>query len=186
VSPLVQGDRDEMRWYLEIYGAAYTSEPDDLRAQGIEAKLPQWGQSAHLCTEKVCWKRKWSYSFSSSPKKTLQMLMVVSRPADVGFLDPRAEAQAVLAAIEQEASGRVTVEFLRPATLDNLVQRPEDERLPAIDIVHFDGHGARDPDGRLQERAKLHNEHLKAGSAANTGYLLFEPTFRCLRSCLKN
>jgi tetratricopeptide (TPR) repeat protein len=110
--------------------------------------------------------------FRVTPKDHLRVLMVVSRPQDAGFLDPRAEAQAVLAAVEQVAG--VSVEFLRPATLNNLVQRLEDERLPAIDIVHFDGHGAFDPDGRLQERAKAHNEHLKAGSVTNTGYLLFE------------
>jgi hypothetical protein len=53
-SPLVQGDRDDMRWYLETYGAAYTSEPDDLRAQAIEIKLPQWGTAlfeAIFCDE---------------------------------------------------------------------------------------------------------------------------------------
>ncbi|BAY11536.1 hypothetical protein [Calothrix sp. NIES-2098] len=31
---------------------------------------------------------------------------------------------------------------MRPATLDNLVARLEYERLPAIDIVHFDGQTA--------------------------------------------
>jgi CHAT domain-containing protein len=230
MSPLVQGDRDDIRWYLETYGASYTSEPDDLRAQAIERKLPQWGkalfeaifddrdasrlfnnfqeqqESGKLLTigsdrpeilslpwellcdpagtylfhdnPRISVRRRFAGKgagrtpFRVTPKDHLRVLMVVSRPQDAGFLDPRAEAQAVLAAVEQVAG--VSVEFLRPATLNNLVQRLEDERLPAIDIVHFDGHGAFDPDGRLQERAKAHNEHLKAGSVTNTGYLLFE------------
>ncbi|OUL22442.1 hypothetical protein BV378_25125 [Nostoc sp. RF31YmG] len=53
-----------------------------------------------------------------------------------------------------EAGGRIEVEFLRPATLDNLVTRLEDSRLPSTDIVHFDGHGVYDSDGRFHERAK--------------------------------
>jgi tetratricopeptide (TPR) repeat protein len=75
------------------------------------------------------------------PKAQLRLLMVVSRPDGVGFLDPRSEGQAVLKAIEQMAPGRVVVEFLRPATLTKLVDRLENRKLPAIDIVHFDGHG---------------------------------------------
>jgi hypothetical protein len=67
------------------------------------------------------------------PKSQLRLLMVVSRPDGVGFLDPRSEAQAVLQAIEQTAPGLVVVEFLRPATLTKLVERLEHRKLPAID-----------------------------------------------------
>jgi tetratricopeptide (TPR) repeat protein len=90
-----------------------------------------------------------------NPKAQLRLLMVVSRPDGVGFLDPRSEGQAVLKAIEEMAPGRVVVEFLRPATLMKLVKRLENRKLPAIDIVHFDGHGVFD--GEL-----------------GSGYLLFE------------
>jgi tetratricopeptide (TPR) repeat protein len=81
--------------------------------------------------------------------------MVVSRPDGAGFIDPRSEAQAVLQAIERSAPGRVVVEFLRPATLTNLVERLENRQLPAVDILHFDGHGVFD-------------------GGVETGYLLFE------------
>ncbi|CAN1210039.1 CHAT domain-containing protein [Tumidithrix helvetica PCC 7403] len=112
-----------------------------------------------------------------NPKEQLRVLMVVSRPSDAGFLDPRAEGLALLEAIG-DVSDRVTVEFLRPATLDKLIERLEDDRLPAVDIVHFDGHGAFDPDGRLHERAKMSDPvaatKADATAAANTGYLLFE------------
>jgi tetratricopeptide (TPR) repeat protein len=80
------------------------------------------------------------------PKAQLRLLMVVSRPDGAGFIDPRSEAQAVLQAIEKAAPGRVVLEFLRPATLANLVERLEDRQLPAIDVVHFDGHGSFDGD----------------------------------------
>ncbi|MCP4107727.1 MAG: CHAT domain-containing protein [Desulfobacteraceae bacterium] len=46
--------------------------------------------------------------------------------------------------MEQEAPGRVEAEFLRPATLDNLMTRLEDKSKPLIDIIHFDGHGEFD------------------------------------------
>ncbi|MBW4563942.1 MAG: CHAT domain-containing protein [Mojavia pulchra JT2-VF2] len=116
--------------------------------------------------------------FKVQVKDRLRLLFVVSRPSDAGFIDPRGEAMAVLNAIQQEAAGRVEVEFLRPATLDNLVARLEDSRKPPVDIVHFDGHGVFDLDGRFQEQAK-HSDPVgltKGGNenGSNIGYLLFE------------
>lgn len=116
--------------------------------------------------------------FKVQVKDRLRLLFVVSRPSDAGFIDPRGEAMAVLNAIQQEAAGRVEVEFLRPATLDNLVARLEDSRQPPVDIVHFDGHGVFDLDGRFQEQAK-HSDPVgltKGGNenGGNIGYLLFE------------
>ena len=116
--------------------------------------------------------------FKVQVKDRLRLLFVVSRPSDAGFIDPRGEAMAVLNAIQQAAAGRVEVEFLRPATLDNLVARLEDSRKPPVDIVHFDGHGVFDLDGRFQEQAK-HSDPVgltKGGNenGGNIGYLLFE------------
>jgi hypothetical protein len=116
--------------------------------------------------------------FKVQVKDRLRLLFVVSRPSDAGFIDPRGEAIAVLNAIQQAAAGRVEVEFLRPATLDNLVARLEDSRQPPVDIVHFDGHGVFDLDGRFQEQAK-HSDPVgltKGGNenGGNIGYLLFE------------
>ncbi|MBD2165997.1 CHAT domain-containing protein [Calothrix membranacea FACHB-236] len=116
--------------------------------------------------------------FKVQVKDRLRLLFVVSRPSDAGFIDPRGEAMAVLNAIQQAAAGRVEVEFLRPATLDNLVARLEDSRQPPVDIVHFDGHGVFDLDGRFQEQAK-HSDPVgltKGGNenGGNIGYLLFE------------
>ncbi|BAY29101.1 TPR domain protein [Nostoc carneum NIES-2107] len=116
--------------------------------------------------------------FKVQVKDRLRLLFVISRPSDAGFIDPRGEAMAVLNAIQQAAAGRVEVEFLRPATLDNLVARLEDSRQPPVDIVHFDGHGVFDLDGRFQEQAK-HSDPVgltKGGNenGGNIGYLLFE------------
>jgi tetratricopeptide (TPR) repeat protein len=107
------------------------------------------------------------------PKAQLRLLMVVSRPDGVGFLDPRAEGQAVLQAIAQTAPGRVVVEFLRPATLTKLVERLESKKLPAIDIVHFDGHGTFATNG--EAGTGKHDDGLSKGSPLQgMGYLVFE------------
>jgi tetratricopeptide (TPR) repeat protein len=115
------------------------------------------------------------------PKDRLRLLFVVSRPQEAGFIDPRADAMAVLEALDAKAPGRVEVEFLRPPTLQNLVERLENTDLPPVDILHFDGHGVFDPDGQLADKAKqtvlpgglnsLLRETLATG---NQGYLLFE------------
>ncbi len=87
------------------------------------------------------------------PKEQLRLLMIVSRPNDTGFIDPRAESQAILRAVEHYAPGRIVIEFLRPATLSKLVERLNNSDLPAIDIVHFDGHGFL---GKLPESQNHH------------------------------
>jgi hypothetical protein len=79
--------------------------------------------------------------FVLQTKDSLHLLFLVSRPSDAGFLDPRADPGAVLQALEEHAPGRVTWEFLRPATLDALEERLRDDSKPPVDILHFDGHG---------------------------------------------
>lgn len=124
-------------------------------------------------------------------KDTVHILFVVSRPSGEGFLDPRADSQPVLDAIDAHAPGCVTHEFLRPPTLDALLQCLEDSSRPAVDIVHFDGHGVFDRQGNLPNRAAVAQttrmpkveEILRAKKVdvpvdpdcpPNMGYLLFE------------
>ncbi|HEY9803656.1 MAG TPA: CHAT domain-containing protein [Leptolyngbyaceae cyanobacterium] len=235
-SPLSPEDRKDIRWYLEIYAASYTTDVDDKRAEGIAKKFRQWGEdlfnavfkhrsaqrlfndfqeqnqpgrlltirASHPAILSLPWELlcdpDGTYLFHENPrisirrrllgagggrkpfkvqvKERLRLLFVVSRPSDAGFIDPRGEVMAVLDAIQQEAAGRVEVEFLRPATLDNLVARLEDSRKPPVDIVHFDGHGVFDLDGRYQEQAKHSDPEgfTKGGNenGSNIGYLLFE------------
>jgi tetratricopeptide (TPR) repeat protein len=119
--------------------------------------------------------------FKVKAKKRLNLLFVVSRPKGARFLDPRSDPQAVLDALEKHAEFRVDAEFLRPATIDKLVERLEDDSKPPIDILHFDGHGVFDADGNLNENAKTPSPSQDTGltkkddtKTANMGYLLFE------------
>jgi hypothetical protein len=121
--------------------------------------------------------------FQVNPKHQLHLLFVISRPDDVGFLDPRTEPKAVLNALAVKGINQVTVEFLRPATFDKLIKRLENTDLPQVDILHFDGHGVFDAEGVYFEEAKMVFPEAYAGTKAgenslvnrkNMGYLVFE------------
>ncbi|HIE00060.1 MAG TPA: tetratricopeptide repeat protein [Thiotrichaceae bacterium] len=114
-------------------------------------------------------------------QSSLHILFVVSRPQGAGFIDPRTDAQAVLKAIENYPA--ITVEFLQPATLENLWQRLQNPDLPHVDVIHFDGHGYFDKTGDLVQTTIMQLSGVPRGLrkqlrdleiGANTGYLLFE------------
>src|SRR5262249_38671047 len=69
----------------------------------------------------------------------LRLLVVVSRPDNAGFIDPRHSTRALLDALTA-LGNNVTVEFCRPPTLARLEEMLA-ESNGAYDIVHFDGHG---------------------------------------------
>ena len=133
--------------------------------------------------------------FRVESKDRLHLLFVVSRPLDAGFIDPRTDPQAVLDALDEHAPGRVTWEFLHPATLDALAERLDDDSLPAVDILHFDGHGvfaqvseekAKEDPGlfgksifsEIQRARAAHSgdaaQSDAAGKPVGIGFLLFE------------
>lgn len=125
--------------------------------------------------------------FARVAKDRARLLFVVSRPIDAAFIDPRADSLAVIEAIERHAPGRVTCEFLLPPTLDALLNRLEDSSKPAVDILHFDGHGVFDRRGDLFRQASqrmgdrmafeevsLLKDAAGSTSPSDTGYLLFE------------
>jgi tetratricopeptide (TPR) repeat protein len=85
--------------------------------------------------------------FEVKPKEHLHLLFVVSRPIGESFIDPRSDPQAMLDALKGRSA--VNVEFLRPATLQNLENRLKDDSKPQVDILHFDGHGAFDKEDSL-------------------------------------
>lgn len=138
-------------------------------------------KGSFLMNEKLSIRRRYAGAgggkkfFKINTKEKLHLLFVVSRPEDVGFLNPRSEAQAVMQAL-REKQANVEIEFLRPATLDNLIKRLENEDLPSIDIVHFDGHGTfvENKDYQPRETAKETHESLVKEIAGNSGYLVFE------------
>lgn len=78
--------------------------------------------------------------FAVQSKDRLRVLFVVSRPSDANFIDPRADAKAVLDALDQKVAGRIQVEFLRPATLRYLIERLKDQSKPPIDIIYLGCH----------------------------------------------
>jgi len=74
----------------------------------------------------------------------LRVLMVISRPEEAGFVDPRSIALGVLDSLTPLiTAGQVKVDFLRPPTLRRFaetLQNAKDIGQP-YHIVHFDGHG---------------------------------------------
>jgi len=73
----------------------------------------------------------------------VRLLVVVSRPQDAGFIDPRAVSRPLLDALD-ELGNLVAVEFLYPPTLAALTERLRDQHAPPVHVVHFDGHGVYD------------------------------------------
>lgn len=72
----------------------------------------------------------------------LRILLIVSRPLDVGFIDPRNSIPPVLDAVET-LGGQAQVEFCDPPTLprlEQMISQARKDKRP-YHIVHFDGHG---------------------------------------------
>jgi tetratricopeptide (TPR) repeat protein len=135
-----------------------------------------------LMNEKLSIRRRYAgagggrKAFKVNSKDSLRVLFVVSRPNGAGFINPRTDAQAVMQAL-QATQANIELEFLRPATLNKLIDRLENEDLPAIDILHFDGHGAfYDAKAEDHPTAKHSEDGLtkQATPDGNNGYLLFE------------
>jgi len=69
----------------------------------------------------------------------LNVLYVIARPLDAGFIDPRSSAGGVMEALAPLIeTGLVTVDFVRPPTFEQLSRTLERGRYH---ILHFDGHG---------------------------------------------
>ncbi|MCY2995052.1 MAG: tetratricopeptide repeat protein [Planctomycetota bacterium] len=80
----------------------------------------------------------------------LRILLVVSRPGDLGFIDPRLSTHSMLDALAP-LGGYVRVDFCRPPTLARLEEllRQARRRREPYAIVHFDGHGTFLPEIEL-------------------------------------
>jgi hypothetical protein len=72
----------------------------------------------------------------------LRILYVVSRPGDLGFIDPRLSTRSMIDALAPLGED-VHVDFCRPPTLarlEELLSAAKRDRRP-YHLVHFDGHG---------------------------------------------
>nr|VFK17456.1 MAG: Tetratricopeptide repeat-containing protein [Candidatus Kentron sp. LFY] len=81
---------------------------------------------------------------SSLPRAApLRILLIVARPKDAGFIDPRNSIPPILDAVES-LPGQVEVDFCEPPTLAELQRRIRAAKQTdrPYHIVHFDGHGS--------------------------------------------
>lgn len=114
-------------------------------------------EAGHLFAQGVSIRRRLQKTTTSKIKPLalpVRILVVIARPDDASFIDPRADAQALLDATDS-LGDQVVVEFLTPPTLKALTDRLRDKNAPPVHVVHFDGHGVYDQEHGL-------------------GYLLFE------------
>lgn len=78
----------------------------------------------------------------------LRVLLIVSRPEDVGFIDPRNSIRPLLEAINALPNGLVQIDFCEPPTFARLEELVGQARRQSrsYHIVHFDGHGTYLPE----------------------------------------
>ena len=114
-------------------------------------------EGGHIFARRISVRRRLQ-KVASTPIKPfalpVRVLVVVSRPKDAGFIDPRAVSRPLLDALD-DLGQQVEVEFLYPPTLTALTNRLKDAKAQAVHVVHFDGHGVYD-------------------AVQGLGYLLFE------------
>lgn len=136
----------------------FLDEPADRRLLTIDATDPRilrlpWElladpeRSSHLFSHKVIIRRRLHRAIVPAPSRTFELpvrvLIVVARPDDAPFIDPRAIARPLLDELDKTGD-RVFTEFLFPPTLLALSDRLSDPTAPEVHIVHFDGHGQYD------------------------------------------
>lgn len=125
-----------------------------------------------LCFQGVTIRRQLSNIEDAKQPEThlpLRILLVVSRPADLGFIDPRVTSRALLDALKP-LGDNVTVDFCRPPTLarlqEMLAEAQRSER--PYHILHFEGHGTFLPEIEL---GALCFEQADGQGAARTDYV---------------
>ena len=94
----------------------------------------------------------------------LRVLLIVSRPEDAGFIDPRNSLPAVLDALDDLPPEQVQIDFCEPPTfarLEKLLAEARRQGRP-YHILHFDGHGDYLPESGVgvlafeRDDARLH------------------------------
>ncbi len=98
----------------------------------------------------------------------LRILLIVARPRDAGFIDPRNSIPPLLDAIDALGDDAVELDFCEPPTLAQLDLRVSAARKAGLPyhIVHFDGHGQYFPKtgiGALCFEDEQQRNHLVSG-----------------------
>ncbi|MCP4701437.1 MAG: CHAT domain-containing protein [Gammaproteobacteria bacterium] len=109
--------------------------------------------------------KKQKYDF----KPPLRILLIVARPRDAGFIDPRNSIPPLLDAVDSLGEQAVRLDFCEPPTLAELELRVSEARKAGTPyhIVHFDGHGQYYPKtgvGTLCFEDERENNHLVSGT----------------------
>ncbi|MCP4688200.1 MAG: CHAT domain-containing protein, partial [Desulfobacterales bacterium] len=99
----------------------------------------------------------------------LRVLLIVSRPSDIGFIDPRNSIPPILDALDTLPEGMAEVSFCDPPTLARLEKTISEARKAKqpYHIVHFDGHGTYLPKigvGTLAFERENAKNHLVSGA----------------------
>lgn len=101
----------------------------------------------------------------------LRILYVVSRPGDLGFIDPRLSSRSMLNALAPLGDD-VRVDFCRPPTLPRLEEMLSQSRNEApYHLVHFDGHGTFLPEIELGALCFEKADGATVLSGAKTDYV---------------
>jgi len=157
---VIGGDEAPRLWQqfadAEASGKLLTVDATDPRVLRLPWELLA-DEGGHLFAQGVGVRRRLQQT-TAAPLKPfalpVRVLVVVSRPDDAPFIDPRAVSKPLLDALDGLGE-RAAVEFLYPPTLKTLTARLRERAAPPVHVVHFDGHGIYD--------ARL-----------GLGYLLFE------------
>jgi tetratricopeptide (TPR) repeat protein len=118
----------------------------------------------------------------------MRVLLIVSRPKDVGFIDPRNSIAPILDALESLSPTQVKVDFCDPPTLGRLEETISEAResKEPYHIVHFDGHGTYLPKtgvGALAFERDDAGLHLVTGTQLGDLLVKLEIPLAILEAC---
>ncbi len=106
--------------------------------------------------------------------------LIVSRPDDAGFINPRVSTRHVLDALDALPPGQAEVDFCEPPTLARLEEMISEARRAGrpYHIVHFDGHGTYLPRTGVGALC-FENEEAQTDLVAARSWATCWPASRC-------
>ena len=135
-----------MPWPLEAIPGLHPTRASCLTIDALDPRVLRlpWellaDQGGHLFTHGISVRRRLQKA-TDAPVRSfdlpVRILLVVSRPEDPGFFDPRSDARPLLDALDGGAGGQAEVEFLYPPTLAALDRRLQRRADPPVHVVHL-------------------------------------------------